>query len=65
MANMSYCRFENAAGDLQDCVYAMEEAETLAEMKLSSHEAQAMQRMAKQATEFLEQYDRLGLTNSE
>ena len=26
MANMSYCRFENTATDLQDCIYALEEA---------------------------------------
>ena len=27
MANMSYCRFENTANDLKDCVYAIEEGE--------------------------------------
>lgn len=27
MANMSYCRFENTANDLRDCVYAIEEGE--------------------------------------
>ena len=26
MTNMSYCRFENTASDLQDCFYAIEEA---------------------------------------
>ena len=25
MPNMSYCRFENTAKDMQDCVYAIEE----------------------------------------
>ncbi len=25
MGNMSYCRFENTAKDMQDCVYAIEE----------------------------------------
>tara|TARA_R100000781_G_scaffold54842_1_gene35800 strand:+ start:943 stop:1155 length:213 start_codon:yes stop_codon:yes gene_type:complete len=27
MANMSYCRFENTAGDLQDCLEAIENGE--------------------------------------
>ena len=27
MSNMSYCRFENTARDLRDCVYALEEGE--------------------------------------
>ena len=27
MANMSYCRFENTANDLRDCIYAIEEGE--------------------------------------
>ena len=27
MANLSYCRFENTANDLRDCVYAIEEGE--------------------------------------
>jgi len=25
MPNMSYCRFENTAKDMQDCIYAIEE----------------------------------------
>ena len=28
MANMSYCRFENTARDLRDCVQAIENGET-------------------------------------
>jgi len=27
MANMSYCRFENTARDLQDCLYALSESD--------------------------------------
>ena len=27
MGNMSYCRFENTARDLQDCVYAINSGE--------------------------------------
>jgi hypothetical protein len=36
MANMSYCRMENTARDLQDCVNAIEEGEyTPGEMSAS------------------------------
>ena len=28
MGNMSYCRFENTANDLQDCVNAIDRGET-------------------------------------
>ncbi len=27
MSNMSYCRFENTANDLQDCIYAIQDNE--------------------------------------
>ena len=57
--NMSYCRFENTSNDLSDCINAMEDAETLAEMDLSKYESQAMKRMAEMAQEFLAHYDRL------
>ena len=32
MSNMSYCRFENTAGDLEDCVHAIENGEMTVEM---------------------------------
>jgi len=35
MANMSYCRFENTARDLQDCVYALDDSDV---EDLSSYE---------------------------
>ena len=28
MANMSYCRFENTAKALQECIWALEQGET-------------------------------------
>ena len=39
MGNMSYCRFENTADDLQDCVYAIENGEMSVDM--SDYEADA------------------------
>lgn len=31
MSNMSYCRFQNTFSDLEDCVRALENGETLSE----------------------------------
>ena len=59
MANMSYCRFENTAGDLYDCVNAMQEEDTIEDMDLSEEELRAMKRMRKLCERFLEEYDRL------
>jgi hypothetical protein len=59
MANMSYCRFENTAGDLQDCVHAMEEAEDMPGLDLSKYETAAYERLAGLCREFLEHDARL------
>lgn len=59
MANMSYCRFENTSHDLQDCVDAMQEAETLLALDLSTHEQIAIKSMYETAQEFMNQYERL------
>lgn len=39
MANMSYCRFENTAKALQDCIWALEEGETT---ELSKYELRGL-----------------------
>jgi len=62
MSNMSYCRFENTAGDLADCVEAMEEACTMEELDLSSYELDAMERMRSLCRRFLAQYEHLAQT---
>lgn len=43
MANMSYCRFENTARDLQDCRDALDEGADLE--SVSADEARAMIRL--------------------
>ena len=63
MANMSYCRFENTSNDLQDCVSAMDDAYTLADMDLSKTEMRSMQRMRELCQEFLDHYERLEQTD--
>ena len=42
MGNMSYCRFENTANDLQDCVNAIRNGET---DQLNEYEVQGLQRL--------------------
>ena len=39
MANMGYCRFENTAKALQDCIWALEEGETT---ELSKYELRGL-----------------------
>jgi len=40
MGNMSYCRFENTARDLKDCVEALENGET---QELSNREIEGLE----------------------
>tara|TARA_Y100000034_G_scaffold41102_1_gene50590 strand:+ start:768 stop:974 length:207 start_codon:yes stop_codon:yes gene_type:complete len=42
MSNMSYCRFENTARDLRDCVYAIENGEL---DDLSSYERNGLEEL--------------------
>ena len=51
MPNMSYCRFENTAADLQDCYENMEETDGL-----SSYEVSARQRLIRLAVEIAIEY---------
>lgn len=62
MSNMSYCRFENTSNDLQDCINAMDEAATVADLDLSSYEEAAFDRMAEQCQRFLALHESLAAT---
>ena len=59
MSNMSYCRFQNTMQDLQDCLNAMREASSMADMNLSDDEYQAFQEMASLVIWFRIEADRL------
>lgn len=59
MSNMSYCRFENTARDLQDCVAAMEDANSLEDLDLSKYELMAFHEMFNIARDFLAEHARL------
>lgn len=65
MANMSYCRFENTAGDLQNCIYTMASAEDIPNLDLSKYETEAYERLAGLCREFLEQDARLQAASTE
>ena len=65
MANMSYCMFENTARDLQDCVRAMEEANSLEDLDMSKYELRAFHSMFRIAREFLAEHERLLNTEDE
>ena len=42
MGNMSYCRFENTANDLADCVSAIRRGDT---QELNTYEVQGLRRL--------------------
>lgn len=65
MANMSYCRFENTSRDLQDCIYAMEEAVDLPALDLNQYEKSAFEGMRAQCQRFIEEHDRLMAASTE
>lgn len=53
MSNMSYCRFENTASDLHDCVDALESGD----LPDSTDELKAADRMAKLCKRYLAAYN--------
>ena len=63
MANMSYCMFENTNDDFRDCLYELQEASSLADMRLSETESAALQVLVVNAREFLETYEQLASQN--
>ena len=54
MGNMSYCRFENTAADLRDCLSAIHRGET---DDLSSYEIAGLKNIMDMANELVEMED--------
>ena len=54
MGNMSYCRFENTANDLADCVYALEDKDV---EDLSSYEIRGLKDLLEYAKHLLDHED--------
>jgi hypothetical protein len=59
MANMSYCRFQNTAIDLQDCAYALDTADDFEDLDLSNDEQRACDRMYQLCQDFISSYEML------
>jgi hypothetical protein len=51
MGNMSYCRFENTARDLRDCVNAIRNGET---DELNDYEVEGLQEILELAQEIMD-----------
>lgn len=56
MANMGYCRFQNTANDLRDCVSALEEAGDFEELDLSDREASSAEWMLQLCQRYVDAY---------
>ena len=56
MANMSYCRFENTATDLKDCINALCEGEANA-ADLSEYELAARDQMYEMCQTYIGEYE--------
>ena len=54
MGNMSYCRFENTANDLADCVYALADRDV---EDLSSYEIRGLKDLLEYAKHLLDHED--------
>ena len=54
MGNMSYCRFENTAADLRDCLSAIHRGET---DDLSSYEMDGLKSIMRMANDLVEMED--------
>ncbi len=63
MANMNYCRFENTANDLRDCVNALDEMPDFEE--LSETEKDAANEMFELCQNFVEIFKQSILPNLE
>jgi len=54
MGNMSYCRFENTARDLKDCVDALENGET---QELSNREIEGLEDLLRSCESIIQMKD--------
>ena len=59
MPSMSYCMFENTAGELGQCLEAMENAESLEDLELNKYEEAAFYSMFRICRDFLAEHERL------
>lgn len=56
MPNMSYCRFELTLSDMEDCLEALQQADSIKSMDLSSDELRALVSMISTAEDIVSIY---------
>lgn len=59
MASMTYCMFENTAGELSQVVDAMENAQDLDGLDLNDYEQEGFHTLFTLAKQYIRQYERL------
>lgn len=59
MPSMSYCMFENTLSEMSQCVSAMEDAESIADLDLNQYERRAFDEMWRMCRDFLAEHERL------
>ena len=59
MPNMSYCMFENTAGDLSQVVEAMYDAKEIDDLDLGYHEQEGFEALYRLCKTYVREYERL------
>lgn len=59
MSNMSYCMFENTAGDLSQVVQAMYEAKEVSDLEFNQYEKEGFEALYGLCKNYIREYDRL------
>ena len=59
MSNMSYCMFENTAGDLSQVVDAMYEAREIDDLDLGYHEKEGFEALYRLCKAYIKEYERI------
>lgn len=65
MSSMSYCKFENTLNDIGQCIAAMAEAYTTADLEMSKYEVSAFGELFHACREFLAEHERLLINSTE
>ena len=59
MPSMQYCMFENTSMELEQCISAMEDADTIADLDMNQYEQAAFRSMWRLCKDFLAEQERL------
>jgi len=59
MPSMSYCVFENTAGDMSQCLNKMSDATTIDDLNMNEYEQRAFRDLYEQCQEYIWRYKEL------